>query len=220
MRGTDALSRVALDSAVAQAISGAQIQPVGAHVDMSPGVTRTSSPVSTGVESVYINANLAAANDGAVLDRETIDFTAATGISNLYLVTTDADVGAANDSTLVLNKTDAAAIHLQDDGAASALGQLTVVGTGQASLTLKGHDMADTTDLVASDVDALTVTSYVDNATATVTDTVFGTITADETAGITVTGAGVSNVIGAQALTTGAISADAVEVLTLNAGST
>ena len=214
--GTDALSASALASAVAQAVTGAQIQAAGVHVDMSPGTTRTSSPVITGVESVYINANIAALNDGAVLDRETIDFTAATGISNLYLVTTDPD--NADDSTLVLNETDAAAIHLQDDGVGS-LGQLTVVGTGQASLTLKGHDMADSTDLVVSEVDALTVTSYVDNATAAVTDTVFGTITADETAGITVTGAGVSNVIGAQVLTTAAISADALEDLTLNAGS-
>ena len=216
--GTDALSASALASATAQALTGAQIQAVGVHVDVTPGTTRTSSPQITGVESVYINANLAALNDGAVLDRETIDFTAATGISNLYLVTTDADA-ANSDSTLILNEVDAAAIHLQDDGAAAALGQLTVVGTGQASLTLKGHDMADSTDLVVTEVDALTVTSYVDNATAAVTDTVFGNITADESAGITVTGAGVSAVIGAQAFTTGTISADAVETLTLSAGS-
>jgi hypothetical protein len=79
--------------------------------------------------------------------------------------------------------------------------------------------MADSTDLVVTEVDALTVTSYVDNATAAVTDTVFGNITADESAGITVTGAGVTAVIGAQAFTTGTISADAVETLTLSAGS-
>jgi len=183
---------------------------------VTPGTTRTSTPQITGVESVYINANLADANDGAVLDRETIDFASTSGISNLYLLTTDGDNN--DDSTLILNEIDAAAIHLQDDGAGS-LGQLTVVGTGQASLTLKGHDMADSTDLVVTEVDALTVTSYVDNATAAVTDTVFGNITADESAGITVTGAGVTAVIGAQAFTTGTISADAVETLTLSAGS-
>ncbi|MDB2601879.1 hypothetical protein N9Z60_00005 [Gammaproteobacteria bacterium] len=214
--GTDALSASALASATAQALTGAQIQAAAVHVDVTPGTSRTSSPQITGVESVYINANIAALNDGAVLDRETIDLTAATGISNLYLLTTDPD--NTNDSVLILNETDAAAIHLQDDGA-GALGQLTVVGTGQASLTLKGHDMADSTDLVVTEVDALTVTSYVDNATAAVTDTVFGNITADESAGITVTGAGVSNVIGAQAFSTGTISADAVETLTLSAGS-
>jgi len=214
--GTDALSASALASATAQAVTGAQIQAAAVHVDVTPGTTRTSTPQITGVESVYINANLADANDGAVLDRETVDFASTSGISNLYLLTTDGD--AADDSTLILNEVDAAAIHLQDDGAGS-LGQLTVVGTGQASLTLKGHDMADSTDLVVSEVDAVTLTSYVDNATAAVTDTVFGNVTADEAAGITVTGAGVSNVIGAQAFSTGTISADAVETLTLNAGS-
>jgi hypothetical protein len=214
--GTDALSASALASAAAQALTGAQIQAAAVHVDVTPGTTRTSTPQITGVESVYINANLAALNDGAVLDRETIDFSSTSGISNLYLLTTDPD--NANDSVLILNETDAAAIHLQDDGV-GALGQLTVVGAGQASLTLKGHDMADSTDLVVTEVDALTVTSYVDNATAAVTDTVFGNITADESAGITVTGAGVSALIGAQAFTTGTISADAVETLTLSAGS-
>ena len=219
--GTDALSAAALASAAAQALTGAQIQAEDVHVDVTPGTTRTSSPQITGVESVYINANIAALNDGNVLDRETIDFTAATGISNLYLLTTDADVANANDSTLILNATDAAAIHLQDDGAAE-LGQLTVIGTGQASLTIKGHDVGDavdTTDIVVTEVDALTLTSYVDNATAAVGDTLFGAITADETAGITVTGAGVSALIGAQAFSTGTISADAVETLTLSAGS-
>ena len=216
--GTDVLSVSALATAAAMAVTGAQIQAAAIHVDVTPGTTRTSTPQITGVESVYINANLADANDGAVLDRETINFASTSGISNLYLVTTDGDA-ANNDSTLILNEVDAAAIHLQDDGAAAALGQLTVVGTGQASLTLKGHDMADSTDLVVTEVDALTLTSYVDNATAAVTDTVFGNITADEAASITVTGAGVSAVIGAQAFGTGTISADAVETLTLSAGS-
>ena len=213
--GTDTLSASALASATAQALTGAQIQAAAVHVDVTPGTTRTSTPQITGVESVYINANLADANDGAALDRETIDFSSTSGISNLYLLTTDGDNN--DDSTLILNEVDAAAIHLQDDGAGS-LGQLTVVGTGQASLTLKGHDMADSTDLVVSEVDALTVTSYVDNATAAVTDTVFGNITADEAESITVTGAGVSAVIGAQAFTTGTISADAAETLSLSAG--
>lgn len=216
--GTDALSASALATATAQALTGAQIQAAGVHVDVTPGTTRTSTPQITGVESVYINANLADANDGAVADRETIDFASTSGISNLYLVTTDGDA-ANSDSTLILNKVDAEAIHLQDDGTNAALGQLTVVGTGQASLTLKGHDMADSTDLVVSKVDAVTLTSYVDNATAAVTDTVFGTVTADTAAGITVTGAGVSASVGAQAFTVGAISGDAVENLTLSAGS-
>ena len=222
--GTDTLSASALATAAAQAVTGAQIQAVGVHVDVTPGTSRTSTPQITGVENVYIDANLAAANDGTALLRETIDFSTTSGISNLYLNSTDADVAGNDDATLVLNEIDAAAIHLQDAatagvGGVDALGQLTVVGAGQASLTIKGHDMADSTDLVVTEVDGLTVTSYVDNATATVTDTVFGNITADESASITVTGAGVSDVIGAQAFTTGTISADAVETLTLNAGS-
>jgi hypothetical protein len=187
---------------------------------VTPGTTRTSTPQITGVESVYIDANLADANDGAVLDRETIDFASTSGISNLYLYVTDAAVAGDDDATLILSEVDAAAIHLQDTNVGQdTLGQLTVIGAGQAALTLKGHAAEGSTDVVVTEVDALTVTSYVDNATATVADTVFGNITADESAGITVTGAGVTAVIGAQAFTTGTISADAVETLTLSAGS-
>ena len=214
--GTDTISATALASATTMATTGAQIQAAGVHVDMTPGTSRTSTPQFTGIEEVYINANIAAGNDGASTDLETIDFSTSSGISNLYLLTTDPD--GANNSTLVLNEVDAAAIHLQDDGV-GALGQLTVVGTGQASLTLKGHDMADSTDLVVSDVDAVTLSSYVDNATATVTDTAFGDVTADDAESVTVSGLGVDDTVGAQAFTVGTISADAAETLTLSAGS-
>jgi hypothetical protein len=216
--GSDALSASELASAAAMALTGAQIQAAGVHVDVTPGATRTSTPQITDVESVYINANLADANDGGASDRETINFASSSGISNLYLVTTDGDA-ANSDSTLILNAVDAAAIHLQDDGANAALGQLTVVGAGQAALTIKGHDMADSTDIVVTETDAVTITSYVDNATAAVTDTVFGNLTLDEAEAVTITGAGVSAVIGAQAFNVGTVSADAAESLTISSGS-
>jgi len=214
--GTDALSASALASAAAMAAAGAQIQAAAVHVDLTPGATRTNTPQFTGAESVYIDANIAAANDGTALLRETIDFSTTTGISNLYLNTTDANT--ASTATLVLNKVDAAAIHLQDSGA-DAMDTLNIVGTGQASLTLKGHAQASTTAITVTKTDAVTVTSYVDNATAAVTDTIFGVLTLDEAETVTVTGAGVASTVGTVAMTTGAISADSLEALTLSAGS-
>ena len=214
--GTDALSLSALTAAATLAATGAQIQPVANYVDVAPGTSLKSSPQFTGVESVYMDVTIAAANAGATTNRETVDFAASSGITNLYLSTTDADTN--NAATLILNEVDASAIHLLDSGA-DALGALTVIGTGQASLTLKGHAHASATTITVTETDAVTLTSYVDNATAAVVDTVFGAVTVDEATAVTVTGAGVANTVGTVALTTGTISADALQTLTLSAGS-
>jgi hypothetical protein len=212
--GTDALSSKVLTAAATLALTGAQIQPVDEYVDLNPGTTRTSTPQITGVESVYMDVVLDAANIGSATTRETVDFSASSGISNLYL---DTSVGATT-SVLILNEVDAAAIHLTDS-VTNGIAGLTVVGAGQASLTIKGHANAGATAITVTETDAVTLTSYVDNATAAVVDTVFGAVTVDEAAAVTVTAAGVGSTVGTVAFTTGLVSADAVETLTLNAGS-
>ncbi len=215
--GSDTLSASALASAAAQAAAGAQIQGEAVHIDVTPGTSRTSTPQFTDVETVYMDVNVAAGNDGATTDRETVDFASSSGISNLYLFTTDSDNN--DDSALIFNKLDAAAIHLQDSTAGGTLGSLTVVGTGQASLTLKGHGTAGATDFTVSKVDALNITSYVSNATLAVTDSEFGTVTASDASAITVTATGVASTIGTSQLDVGAITANSMETLTLSAGS-
>jgi hypothetical protein len=212
--GTDALSSQELTAAATVALTGAQIKPVANYVDLNPGASRTATPQITGVESVYMDVILDATNIGTVATRETVDFSASSGISNLYL---DTSVGAGT-SVLILNELDAAAIHLTDSVAGGIAG-LTVVGAGQASLTIKGHANAGATAITVTETDAVTLTSYVDNATAAVTDSVFGAVTVDEAAGLTVTAAGVANTVGTVAFTTGAISASVLETLTLSAGS-
>ena len=219
--GTDTLSSAALSSSTA--LAGAQIQPVGKFIDLTPGTSKTSSPAFTAVENVYMDVNLATANVSAATG-ETVDFAASSGISNLYLNVTDANDGATT-AILTLSDVDAAAIHLVESGTTESLGSLVIGGTGQASLTVKGHAVDGTagtalpTALTVTAVDALTVTSYIGNALVPVTDTEFGKVLADDSDTVTVTMAATTAALAGGTLTLGTLSADAATTIALNAGS-
>jgi len=220
--GADTLSAIALVSLAASTTT--QIQAVDKYVTVSPGTSLTSSPQFTGVETVYMEASLAAANDGAATDAETIDFAATTGITNLYLEITDLETGANDDAKLTLSDVDATAIHLSDRKTAATAGDLAtlVIGGTSQSLTVKGYDFVGATvaaALTVTDVDALTITSYTDTALVAVGDTQFGAVTADDAETVTVTMAGTSAALAGDTLTLASLSADGATAINLNAGS-
>ena len=224
--GTDTLSVGAI---VASSVAAPlQIQAVGNFIDVTPGTSGTSTPQFTGVETVYMQAILATDNvEGAanVLTHESIDFSSTSGISNLYLEIDDQDendaAGAplANQGVLTLSEVDAAAIHLVDRDTDDNLGELVVVGAGQASLTVKGYVFDGSTDLTVSDVDALTITAYQTSATVTVGNTTFGDVEADDAETVTVTAASQAAALAGQTLTLASLSADGATAINLNAGS-
>lgn len=222
--GTDTLSVGAI--VASSAAAPLQIQAVGNFIDVTPGTSGTSTPQFTGVETVYMQAILATDNvEGAanVLTHESIDFSSTSGISNLYLEIDDDDVAGGgaldNQGVLTLSEVDAAAIHLVDRGTDDNLGELVVVGAGQASLTVKGYDFDGSTDLTVSDVDALTITAYQTSATVTVGDTTFGDVEADDAETVTVTAASQAAALAGQILTLASLSADGATAINLNAGS-
>ena len=220
--GADTLSAIALVSLAASTTT--QIQAVDKYVTVAPGTSLTSSPQFTGVETVYMEASLAAANAAGATNSETIDFAATTGITNLYLEITDVDAGGNDDAKLTLSDVDATAIHLSDRktvGAADDLATLVIGGTSQ-SLTVKGYDFVGATvaaALTVTDVDALTITSYTDTALVAVGNTKFAAVTADDAETVTVTMAGTSAALAGDTLTLASLSADGATAINLNAGS-
>jgi hypothetical protein len=220
--GTDTLSAAALASLAASTTT--QIQAVDKYVTLSPGTSLTSSPQFTGVETVYMEASLAAANDAGATNAETIDFAATTGITNLYLEITDLETDADDNAKLTLSDVDATAIHLSDRKTVSTAGDLAtlVIGGASQALTVKGYDFVGATvaaALTVTDVDSLTVTSYTDTTLVAVGNTKFGAVTADDANTVTATVASSSAALGSETLTLASLSADGATAINLNAGS-
>ena len=217
--GTDTLSVSALASSTD--LAGAQIQAENRFVDVTPGASRTSTPQFTGVESVYMQVHVDDDNDeGTAATNETVSFASSSGITNLYLEINDDNTDGGNEQgKLTLSEIDASAIHLVDRGTGDDLGELVVVGDGQASLTLKGHDFDGGTDLTVSDVDAVTFTSYQSNATVAVGDSSYGDVEADDAGTVTATMAGTTAALAGSTLTLNSLSADGATAINFNAGS-
>lgn len=218
--GTDTLSATPLATAAALTAAGAQVQAATVFMDVDIDSTLVATPQITGVENVYLEAILAAANDEATAaTNESIDFSASSGISNLYLEATHNNGAGTNQAKLTLSDVDAATIHLLDRSTTDSLGELVVEGAGQASLTLRGHNFDGGTDLTVSNVDAVTVTAYTATTTAAVANTTYGVVEADDSERVTVSIAGVSPLVAATTLTLASLSADGASALNLSAGS-
>jgi len=219
--GTDTLSASAL--VASSAASPTLIQAAAQFVTLSPGTSKTSSPQFTGVENVYMEVSLAAANSATITTQETVDFTSTSGITNLYLEITDLGAGGADDPVLTLSDVDATAIHLVDRktiGAADDLAKLVVDGTSQA-LTIKGYGFVGTTvaaALTVTDVSSLTLTSYQDTATVAVANTNFGIVLADDTDSVTVNIPSNTAALGGATTTIASLSADNATSIALTAG--
>jgi Ca2+-binding RTX toxin-like protein len=218
--GTDTLSRTEL----AATLTTTQVQAIGVFMDVDIDSTRVAAPQITGVENVYIQVALDAANaEGTAATNESVDFSASSGISNLFLDINDQDLAAGaatNDqAVLTLSDVDAATIHLLDRETNDDLGELVVEGAGQASLTLRGHDFDGGTDLTVSNVDAVTITAYTPTTTAAVGDTILGDVEVDDSDRVTVSIAGVSALVTAPNLDLASLSADSAIAITLSAGS-
>jgi len=208
--GTDTLLLTARATTGAYAVAGN-------FVDIATNVT----PSLKNIENMYLQHTTLAGND-SVATQETIDFTASTGLGNLYLDVVDADTN--DDSVYVLTNFSGSAIHLSQTSGESP-DVLNIDGTGQTALTVKGYDFNASagTDIVVTQVDNVTIDSYetvtVSGVKALVTNQVFGSITADGADSITVKQDGSTATLGLSTTTTGAISADSAQTITLSAAS-
>jgi hypothetical protein len=208
--GTDTLLLTALATTGAYPVAGN-------FVDIATSVT----PQLKNIENMYLQHTTLAGND-SVATQETIDLTASTGLSNLYLDTPDPDTN--DDSVMVITNFSGSAIHLSQSGGES-VGTLNVDGTGQDSLTLKTYDYNSSTPtiVVVTQVDSLTIDTYetvtVSGVTSEVTNTTLGAITADGADSVTAKIDGQAANLGAVTFVTGALSADSAQTLALSAGS-
>jgi hypothetical protein len=206
--GTDALLLTALATTGAYPVAGN-------FVDIAASVT----PKLKNIENMYLQHTTLATND-SVATQETIDLTASTGLTNLYLDIVDADTN--DDSVYVITNFDGSAIHLSQTSGESP-DVLNIDGTGQTSLTVKGSDFNASagTDIVVTQVDNVTIDSYetvtVSGVKALVTDQVFGSITADGADSLTAKTDGSTATLGLTTTTMGAISADSAQTLTFTA---
>jgi Ca2+-binding RTX toxin-like protein len=208
--GSDTLLLTALASTGAYAVAGN-------FVDIAASVT----PKLSNIENLYLQHTTLAGND-SVATQETIDLTSSTGLGNLYLDIVDGDTN--DDSVYVITNFSGSAIHLSQTSGESP-DVLNIDGTGQTSLTVKGSDFNATagTDVVITQVDNVTIDSYetvtVSGVKSLVADQVFGSITADGSDSITVKTDGSTATLGLSTTTTGAISADSAQTITLSAAS-
>jgi len=209
--GTDILYRDALPTTGAYAAAAD-------FVDISGD----SEPAFTGVETVYLQQTVAATNDGEST-KETIDFTASSGITSLYLDVVDAE--ANDDAVLDIVNLDATNLIVSDtSGEAVAL--LDVDGAGQSSLTITFDDWnsstADAVDLEVTDVDALTLTARttttVSGVTSAITMTAIDDVTADSVETLNVRLAAVGKASYSASFTVDDISADAASAMSFSAG--